>query len=240
MLDINTIVQEQLQKMADSKVIEKTIQESLTKTIIKSVEEQFTGWDFRDAISKKLKEQVNCCIENIDFTSYNSLIINTFSSLINHELKTDIIEKANNSINNMLFKNVELIKFSELAEKYAEYIRKAPFGNYLEDYSAFELKLKESNFRYVSGYYDLELYLDNEMYSKEKVCIGLKEIPAESEDAPQILEIWQIQYEGRDLNQITLGRKSDLEAFLINLLANKTKVEMDEHEDDIDTSLDYD
>lgn len=237
MLNINEIVQGELNKMQESGAIETAISESINKTILRCVTEKFTDYDLRKVINENLEKNINSCISQIDFSSYNGLIINIFKSLIDNQLKADIVEKAEAYIKNMLFVKRETILFSELCDAYLKHIHDASdYSGYLETYNKYKLTLKESDNRGMSSkYFTIDLFLKGISYNEEEVYIGIKQVN-EGEEL-ELAEIYHITYGNRSLQQISLGNKSDFEIFLINLLMNNTKIVFDIHEDDVSTSL---
>lgn len=235
MLDINEIVQSKLTELAESKTIETEIQKTIESTILKEVRDTFSSYEFRKVIGNRLTEQFSQCFAKIDFSSYNGFILNALTSLIENQCKQDIIEKAQQQINDMLFIKRESIKLSWLADRYTEYLNS---------------NVDEEDKYNVNGRWHFEVLEDvsEHVSGLKEIVMGLSqpECRYSADDHLVRLGIWhderiyRLSFEGNDMKNLsTFGGMSDFEALLFNLVMNETKIEWDDLEPHTSLDIDY-
>lgn len=235
MLDINEIVQSKLTDLAESKTIETEIQKTIESTILKEVRDTFSSYEFRKVIGNRLTAQFSQCFEKIDFSSYNGFILNALTSLIETRCKQDIIEKAKQQINDMLFVKRESIKLSWLANKYTEYL-----NDRLDEEDKYDVggrwyfEVLEDVSEHVSGLKEIVMGLSKpeRRYSGEDHLVRLRVWDDE--------RIYRLSFEDKDMKNLsTFGGMSDFEALLFNLVMNETKIEWDDLEPPTSLDIDY-
>lgn len=238
-IDFSEIVNAKLKKMADDKVIEKQIEQSIETTITKAVKDACEDYSFKREIEKKVEEQVNEAVNKIGFTGYNQYIADVFSELIGTTLKEDVKQKILDVFDNIFIKKLETVKMSEIADKYRETLLEMEDSEKYDHDNAFYVSFDEDkddgNFKWLTIHFALEKpsgrYSDDENYLEMRI-MSYKNEPC---------SISSVRYEGRDLSKLNeLRHMSDFESFIASLYFNKTKIEMDIGEDDVDTSLGLD
>lgn len=238
-INFSEIVNAKLKQMEDEKVIEKQIEQSIESTITKAVKDACENYNFKRDIEKKIEEQVSGVVANIGFMGYNQFITDTFSELIGETLKEDVVQKIKNVFDSLFVRKLESVKMSEIAEKYRETLLKMDESEKYEYDNSFYVSFGEGSgddlFKHMTIRFTLEKsgkrysYDDNDF---EMRIMSYREEP---------YTITSVKYEGRDLSKLNeLRSMSDFECFVASLYFNKTKIEMDIGEDDVDTSLGLD
>lgn len=240
-LDIQEIINNKMKQMADDRVIEKQIEASIENTITKAVKDAFEGFELKRNIEKQLAEEVSTIVKDIGFTGYNQFIADTFAEMANTVLKEDIKQKIVHAFDDIFIKKYDSIKMSEICKMYRKYL-----VGIMDDEEKGEL---DNNF-YVS--------FDDEQSDSLFKCINIvlsrKEIKrnyySEKEDSLRIklmaykddpLKIISVTWEGKDLSKLDeLKCMTNYESFIASLYFNRTEIEMDIDEDDVDTSLGLD
>ena len=93
-IDVSKIVQEKIDSLAAEGVIEKAITETFEKTILKAVTDSLDSYTLRHNIEEKMTKQVSKVVEDLDFQSYNSFMIEKMRQIINETCREEICEKA--------------------------------------------------------------------------------------------------------------------------------------------------
>ena len=244
-IDIQAIVNEKLKEMEEGKVLENLISNTVEKAVTKAVTDAIDGYSIKRIIEDKIEKDVKEGVEAVGFTAYNTLVAEQVKNLINSVIKDDVATKVNKIFNEVMINKREKVKLSEIANEYrklyddidceeAQELDEGHFKVYWgedDDREGFVwyyicFAMKEQCERGSSYRYSSSLRGDN--YKK----IFLKLMKYEDND-PTILSA---EFEGKDLSKMdTLKNMSDFEAFIMNLVLNDTKIEIDIDENDIDT-----
>ena len=238
-IDFSEIVNAKLKQMTDDKVIEKQIEQSIESTITKAVKDACEDYSFKREIEKKIAEQVSEVVNNIGFTGYNQYIADTFSELIGTTLKEDVKQKILGVFDNIFIKKLKSVKMSEIAEKYREtLLEKDDSEKYEHDnefYVSFDDGSEDGSFKHMTIHFALEK--PSGRYSHDDSYLEMRLMKYKDEP----YSITSVHYEGRDLSKLNeLRHMSDFESFIASMYFNKTDIEMDIDEDDVDTSLGLD
>lgn len=238
-IDFSEIVNAKLKQMADDKVIEKQIEQSIESTITKAVKDACEDYSFKRDIEKKIEEQVNEVVVNIGFTGYNQFIADTFSKLIGTTLKEDVVQKIKGVFDSLFVRKLESVKMSEIAEKYRETLLEMDdnekYEHNNEFYASFDEDSDDGLFKHMTIHFALEK--PSGRYSHDESFLEMRIMSYKEEP----YTITSVHYEGRDLSKLDeLRNMSDFECFVASLYFNKTKIEMNIDEDDVDTSLGLD
>lgn len=238
-IDFSEIVNAKLKQMEDDKVIEKQIEQSIESTITKAVKDACEDYSFKREIEKKIAEQVSEVVNNIGFTGYNQYIADTFSELIGTTLKEDVKQKILGVFDNIFIKKLKSVKMSEISEKYRETLLEMDDSEKYEHdnefYVSFDEDSEDDLFKHMTIHFALEK--PNGRYSHDESYLEMRLMKYKDE----AYSITSVRYEGRDLSKLNeLRYMSDFESFIASLYFNKTEIEMDIDEDDVDTSLGLD
>lgn len=240
-IDFSEIVNAKLKQMADDNVIEKQIEQSIESTITKAVKDACEDYSFKREIEKKIAEQVSEVVNNIGFTGYNQYIADTFSGLIGTTLKEDVKQKILGVFDNIFIKKLESVKMSEIAEKYRETLLEMDdsekYEHNNEFYASFEDDKEDGLFKHMTIRFALEKPSGIYSYSDDENYLEMRIMSYRNEP----YSIISVHYEGRDLSKLNgLRNMSDFESFIASLYFNKTKIEIDIDEYEVDTSLGID
>lgn len=147
-------------------------------------------------------------------------------------------------MNTTLINKVDKIKMSEIAEKYREMMVEMDDSDKYEHgnnfYVSFDEKEDDDDFRWVTVTFALESQSKEYGYSRSGSSEDKLEMRIHNYKDGDF-EISSVSYENRDLSKLNeLRYMSNFESFIASLYFNKTKIELDIDEDDIDTSLGLD
>lgn len=238
-LDIQAIINNKINEMAENKVIEKQIEASLEKTITSSVSSCFSGYEFEKLIKEKVSTVLGEAVKDFDFSSYHGFITNYFNQLINHHLKDDLRLKVEKSFNQILFIKRDKIKLSEVIDIYRDLLIES-----LEDDKKYDL----NNHFYYSisrDKYTIKIKLGQEEFNRyssynDSVSIDIWPDISTLGNEIEAGKLWRVNYDGKELGeQLVFKDLSKFETFIINLYFNQTQIEIDVW-DDVDTDLGLD
>lgn len=236
-IDFTEVINNKLQEMAESRVIEKQIEETLEKSITAAVNDALGNYSFRSKLEKMMSEQISGIAESIGLTGYNQFIADTFSNIANNVLKEDIKQKISGAFENIFLKKLESIKLSEIVNRYREMLLDSLDDDekYSHDNSFHVLidKREDDSFSHVTVELGIETgYRANDEY-------GLKLSLMKYRD--EAYSVTSVTYGDNNLREMSKLRYiSDFEAFAAGLYFNKTKIEVDIEEYDVNTSLGLD
>lgn len=250
LINISEIVSNKLKQMEEERVIEKQIESSIESTITKAVKDACEDWSFRNSIEKLVSTEVSEVAKNIGFSGYNQFIAETMKDIINNQMKEDVKNKIISTFNGLFVNRVEKVKLSEIADKYHELMNDLDYDDKskAEDgyfYVSFD---KDRDGSYTSyEWWTLTFALE----AQSKSSYSRSYSSGNSDDNKLELRIFgkeneeysisSIKYEGKDLSKMSeLRYMSDFECYIASLYFNKTKIDFDINEDDVDTSLDLD
>ena len=236
-IDFTEVINNKLQEMAKERVIEKQIEATLEKSITDAVNSALGSYSFKNKLEKMMSEQISGVAEKIGLTGYNQFIADTFNNMVNNALKDDIKQKIAGMFENIFLKKLESIKLSEIVDRYIkmildslEYDEKNRCDNRL---NANIDKREDGSFSYVS----VRLCLETDHMEDDEQRLELRLMKYRNE----AYTVTSVTYGDNDLKNLSeLRYISDFEAFAAGLCLNKTKIEVDVNEFEIDTSLGLD
>lgn len=120
MTDFNKIITDKITEMENSGTIQKMIEEKISETINSAINSCFS-WDFKDQITKQIKESVGDIASKIKLNSYNSFIATAIENIISVELNKDLKEKINTKLTQALIVTEKEIKLSKIIEEFKRY-----------------------------------------------------------------------------------------------------------------------
>lgn len=235
MLDIQGIINQKVNEMNESKIFEKTIQETLEKIILKAVADSLNSYTLRNQIEDKLKKQVSVVIDDISFEGYNSFIVEKLKQIINGTCKKDIEEKIKKTFEDILVLKRESIKLSDIFKSYKEWVCGDTEESEKYDLEGqFYVKFEKSDY----GWYNVELNKEKpECYEDRHV---IKFTIHDNRDGSGW--IGNLYISGYNIKKtVNFGYLNEFESLILNLKYNQTPIIIDvEDEDDIDNSFDID
>lgn len=239
-LDIQAIADCKIIAMHESGQIKKQLEDDIEKLILKSIDSALDGYEIRRAVEESVSKGVSEVVKEIDFTSYNGFIAQKVKELTEGALRDDVAQKIQQAFNNIFIKKYDKIKLSEILQKYRQWLceetdeedkyRLESFFVEMEDqapkFSWVDFRLsREETERYSSH---------DDDYFGFTVHRGYKE--------PQNIGwISSVVFGNTPLEKALEINPNEFQAFVMNLVYNKTPVEIDiNSEDDIDCSFDVD
>lgn len=237
-IDFNEIINNKLQEMAENKVIEKQVEESMEKLITQAVKGAIDSYNLRNALEKQMSEQVSRIVSEIGFAGYNQYIADTFNRMVNVAMAEDIKQKIASAFDNIFINKVTKVKMSEIANKYRDFLMEELDDSEKYDYdNGFNASIEEKedgSFTYVTVTFSLG--------KKRFGYSGGNDLKVRlSRIGKKPYTISSLVFEGRNLSKLEeLRYLTDFESYMAALYFNKTEIEMDIDEDDIDTSLGLD
>ena len=235
MLDIQGIINQKVNEMNESKIFEKTIQETLERTILKAVTDSLDSYTLRKQIEDKLKKQVSVVMDDIGFEGYNSFIVEKLKQIINGTCKKDIEEKIKKTFEDILVLKRESIKLSDIFKSYKEWVCGDTEESEKYDLEGqFYVKFEKSDY----GWYNVELNKEKpERYGDREVIKFTIHVNRDGSGW-----IGNLYISGYNIEKtVSFGYLNEFESLILNLKYNQTPIIIDvEDEDDIDNSFDID
>lgn len=244
-IDFAEIIGDKLLQMANEGVIEKQIEESIETVITKAVKDACESYSLKKEIENKIEKEVSDAVNKIGFTGYNQYIVDTFNSMVKSMLVDDVRKKISDTFNQLFIKKVDRIKMSEIAKMYRDMMLEMDDGEKYEYDNNFFVSFDEDDnyddFRWITITFALEEqkkdYLSRYRSGSNTDKLVMRIHNYKDGD----FEISSISYEDKDLSKLNeLRYMSNFECFMASLYFNKTKIELDVEEDDIETDLGLD
>jgi hypothetical protein len=152
----NSIVEAFQRKIADGK-FDEIIEEKMTKFLSSVVDDSLSSWgDFSKVLKKKLSEDLQLRVSDIDFATYNAGIMQLLQRTIQENYVDLFQQKMMDLVADIFEKPPEKMKLSELIEKFKESC---------EDDDAHDI-----SFHYESDGDFVRIYFDEEEGKKDHSC----------------------------------------------------------------------
>lgn len=216
-MDIEKIVNEKFSEIVSSGKIEKMILDVLEKSIKSIIDECLRAYgDFGDVIKKKIKESLKIGDMDLDFPSYNQLVCNWITEIVNKQIITTGKEQIQENIKKF-FVPLEKseYKISEIVEKFKKNIFDESDGE--QEITFIE---QRSDYGYVHFYL-------GEKKKKEKYQCEIKI------DIDKDGYIYNARIDGIDADKIKLKPLYGFDSFIFQLFAAKIKIINDNENVDI-------
>lgn len=224
-MDIEKAVQEKFYVIAQSGVIEEAIKEQLEKSIKSMISDCLKEYsDFGKTIKKKIKESLNLGNMDLDLPSYNQLVCNWVTEIVNQQIITDSKAQIQKNIK-MFFKPLKKLeyKISEIIEKFKELIYEP------DDYNITFIADAPST-GIAPGY--LHFYFDEKPNREKFSCDYKFGLTPEG-------ELFTVTISGVDGNKIKFDPGYGFDSFLFQLFAAKIKIIDDSEDVDIHFEKEY-
>ncbi|MBU2701114.1 hypothetical protein Ga0466249_002225 [Sporomusaceae bacterium BoRhaA] len=239
-IDIQEIVSNTIKEMEESKKVETLLKENIEKVISSAVKDAVDGYKIKRMIEVKIEKQVGEAIKDVGFLAYNTFVADQVNILLHSVVKEDLANKLSELVGSILLKKRETIKLSEIVAEYRKMYEDMDYDEWqnLDDGHFFaEINNEDDgSFRWITIVMAQKEQKKSYGYSSsrgdDEKKINMRLMVYKDEPA----SIVGVEFEGVKLDDISAIRKmSDFEALLLNLYLNKTKVEIDIDEDDIET-----
>jgi hypothetical protein len=239
-IDIQEIILNTIKEMEEKKSLESLIKESIEKAIRGAVAEACDGYKIKRMVEEKIEKQVGGAIKDVGFLAYNTIIADQVNILLHSVVKEDLANKLSELVGSILLKKREKIKLSEIVAEYRKLYEDMDYDEWQNlDGGHFFAEINnedDGSFRWITIVMAQKEQKKSYGYSSsrgdDEKKINMRLMVYKDEPA----SIVGVEFEGVKLDDLSAIRKmSDFEALLLNLYLNKTKVEIDIDEDDIET-----
>ena len=197
-IDFTEVINNKLQEMAENRVIEKQIEETLEKSITTAINNALGSFDFKNKLEKVINGQIGNVAESIGLSGYNQFIAETFNDIINNVIKKDIKQKIAGAVENIYLKKLENIKLSEIVKRYRETLLDSLDDD--EKYShdnRFNVSIEERGdeiFKNVT----VCLGIEKHYFSNDEYCLRVNLMSYKDKD----YSITSVTYGGNDLRKL--------------------------------------
>lgn len=239
-IDVSQIIADKLAQLEADGTIKRKIEEALEKSIMSAISSELESYSFRSSIQEQLKASVSTIAGDIGLSAYNGYIAEKCKAIVQNLFTTDISERVEKSLNDIMFTKYENIKLSDIFKQYRKWV--------LEHTDESD-KYEREKFTHV-----LEVEEDGSWTSYRcKFADHILEGIGYGKEKPEIEILFQVYRERKEAHISTLylnghymkdsfkvGRLTDFEAFILNLYYNETKIILDEEDVDEDPYFDID
>lgn len=222
-INVDAIVSEKLRQLDEDGVIQKAIEDTLEKSLLSAVTGAIDGYKIKHEIQEKVEKQISGVVNELDFSSYNAIMLQKMRELINAYAGDDVAKKATEMLEGLFVSKRESIKLSEIFEAYRKYV---VADMYYNDHSGGDEFL---------AYYDTtDEHWVNVSFGKDVDHVGDKEISfllygGYGDD--NTYRITSLRFDGTPVDcKDHLGYLNDAEQLLAQCYYNRTPVIVDEGE----------
>lgn len=232
-INVNEVFENKLAQLEQEGFIEKLIDESVETTIKKAITEAFESWEVKRKIEDKIKKEIDSSLDLLDFSSYNQFMVDKMNNLIKTAKDVDLNNKIEAMLNEFFKADSSELNLSGLLEEYRkQLIDGSDCGDYSID-DRFGLII-DKEFKYTTYIY-IDEKIETGYLSREKHKYQYKyQLQINNETGV----IDKLKIDGLDTDKVLrFGFMDNFEGKLVRSYFNKTKINIDVDEDDVDTSL---
>ena len=239
-IDVSQIVAAKLAQLDEDGTIKRKIEESLEKTIMSAITSELESYRFQQTIQNQMKDAVSTIAADCGLSAYNGYIAEKCKAIVQNLFTTDISERVEKSLNDIMFTKHENIKLSDIFKKYREWVLENTDESEKYERQKFThvLEVKEdgawTEYRCKFADHTLEGF----GYNKEKPEIEILFMVFQERKEASISTLYLNCHYMKD--SFKVGRLTDFEAFILNLYYNETKIILDEEDVDEDPYFDID
>lgn len=123
-LNISEIVTAKLEQMERDGIVQKTIEESLEKSVLNAITSELDSYAFKHAISQQVSQCISGVAAKCGFSAYNGFIAERVKAIIQDMYTTDISQKVQSALNDVMLKKHENVELSEIFQAYRDWVLK--------------------------------------------------------------------------------------------------------------------
>ena len=240
-IDVSQIIADKLAQLEADGTIKRKIEESLEKSIMSAISSELESYSFRSGIEKQLKDAVSNIAADCGLSAYNGYIAEKCKTIVQNLFTTDISERLEKTLNDIMFTKHENIKLSDIFKQYREWVlaNTDESDKYERGEFTHELEVEEDGawIRYTCKFADHTL--EDKTFYKEKPEIELHLSTFGSNRKTS--RISMVYLNGHFMkDSFKVGRLTDFEAFILNLYYNETEIILDPDDVDEDPYFDID
>lgn len=235
-IDISEIVNAKIQQLEDSGAVQKAVEDTFEKAIMKAVTDALDGYSIRSALEKKVSEQVSSAVAEMDFSTYNAIMVEKMRQLVNDYCNEDIANKATAMLEKLFVYKRDEIKLSEIFDAYRDYVLESVEESDKWEYRQFTMECEEDgNYGWLNCKLN-EKEIDR--YDRPEIQFS---VHRDYKDK-SVGTIGTLYLGGKSVKDgVVLGKLNDIEVLFVQLLYNKTRIVIDiESSDDLETYYDID
>ena len=234
LLDVNKIVNDKIAVLEESGAIQKQIEDSIEKTVMKAITDALEDYSLKRDIEKQVKECVSGVAAEIGFSAYNGFIAEKIKQITESVMHEDVAKKIQDIFDDMLIMKHDGIKLSEIFNKYRKWVCEDTDEADKWGRHTFLCELddnEDGNFNhYTVKFHNEEL----DRYDKPEIEFRMCTYKKEGKSS-----ISNLYLDGKNAGEtFTLGHMSEIQSLLANLYFNKTEIILDI--DDVDDSNHFD
>lgn len=239
-VNISEIVTAKLEQMERDGVIQKKIEETLEKSILDAITSELGSYSFKHTISQQVSKAISDVAANCGFSAYNGFIAERVKAIIQDMYTTDISQKVQVALDDVMLKRHESVKLSDIFCAYRKWVLENTDESDKYERQKFThlLNVKEDGAftHYTCTFADHPL--EDTFGYHECGDIVLKFCEYGNEGKTNISRIY---LNNHDISKsLRIGTLTEFEAFLVNLYYNKTEVIMDVDDVEEDPYFDID
>lgn len=238
-INVSEIINQKLEQLEQSGVIQRKIEESLEKAVLSAVQDEINSYRFRDGIHEQLREAVASIAKDCGLGAYNGFIAQRCRDIVSQMMSADLGERVQQAISDIMIQKHENIKLSDIFKRYRKWVlehteeyekyerrefthvlEEKPDGNWTTYICKFADHVLEDGLIKESPEIEIRLY----HYNKDNVC--------------PITSLFLDGHYMRDSFKVC--NLTEFEAFVLNLYYNGTKIVMDIDDVDEDPYFDVD
>lgn len=240
-IDVSQIVADKLAQLEADGTIKRKIEEALEKSIMSAITSELESYSFRSGIEKQLKDAVSSIAADCGLSAYNGFIAEKCKSIVREHFTTDISEKVQKALNDIMFTKHENIKLSDIFKRYRAWVLEHTdeSDKYERQTFTHSLEVKEEGnwTRYICKFADHTLAPSFSYREDPDVEVNFNVYGSEQKTRP----ITMLYLNGHYMkDSFKLGPLTDFEAFILNLYYNGTEIILDEEDVDEDPYFDID
>lgn len=229
-IDISGIIEAKLAQMEADGVIRKKIEDVLEKSILSAITSELESYGFTRELKDQVREALGGVAEQSGLAAYNGFISQKVRQIVQEICTDDLTAKLQKALEGVLLAKHEGVKLSDIFKRHQEYVNehvdesdKYAWERYTAELEWHEsgsfihwnVKLAERPDATKSYSYDSDKMPDIEL----EFCTYREERAA---------RIARLHLGGRDITEtLRIGTLNEVEAFVVNLYYNETKVQMD-------------
>lgn len=226
-IDFNKLFGDKIAELEKEGFIEKLIAENVESTIKKAISEAFSSYKVHRKIEEKFEKEIDKSLDFLDLKGYNQFMVDKMNALLQTAKDVDLSNKVKTMMEKFLEPEAAELKFSKLMEEYREMLMEDEQYEYGD---CFKVHIDDS--------FDLttRIYVDEKQdsYSSKNHYSYKYYIKIDTKTK----QIEQLKIDGVDQKGLLrFGFMDNFEGKLVRAYFNKTKIDIDCTEGDIDTSL---
>ena len=238
-INVSEIINQKLEQLEQSGVIQKKIEESLEKAVLSAVKDEIDSYRFRDGIHEQLREAVASIAKDCGRGAYNGFIAQRCRDIVSQMMSADMGEKVQKAISDIMLQKHENIKLSDIFKRYRDWVLENT-----EEYEKYERQefthvLEEKSdgnwITYICKFAD-HILKDSMFKESPEVEIRLHHY-----NGDKVCKISGLYFDGHYMrDSFKVCNLTEFEAFVLNLFYNGTNIIMDIDDVDEDPYFDVD